>query len=68
MRPSFRQRRSGTADEMRKARGGIERKKDIQQSTRQGTSNNTRIREEGGGAGGVGGEGGEGDEGGEGKK
>ena len=50
---------------MRKARGGSNEKKEIQQSTRQGTSNNTRIREEGGGAGGVGGKG---DEGGEGKK
>ena len=32
---------------MRKARGGIKRNKEIQQSTRRGTHNNTRIRAEG---------------------
>ena len=58
MRQSFRQRRSGAADEVQNARGGIKRSKETQQSTRQGTSNNTPIREEGEGvAGGVGGEG-----------
>ena len=42
---------SGTADTIQKVRGGIERNKIIQQSTRQGTNNNTPIREEGGGEG-----------------
>ena len=32
---------SGKADEMQKTRKGIERTKEIQQSTRQGTGNNT---------------------------
>ena len=50
MRPSFRQRRSGTADKMRKARGGIERKKKYnnQPVREQATIHNTHIREEGG--------------------
>ena len=51
---------------MQNARGGIERNKETQQSTCQGTGNNTPIQEEeeegrgGGLAEGVGGEGGEG--------
>ena len=53
-------RTSGPADEMQKVRRGIERNKETQQSTCQGTSNNTHIREERGVAGEGGGEGGEG--------